>query len=246
MGQSAAVADFVASQSGLGFTNHWPHEPDVEIDVPIHGSIKIGDASNGLCGGMVFTVRDLFERRLPAFADSAPPAGSPLFRYIVHRLIDSWNLPNGVVKYYEWMNTPDGDTSLFILTHRGLSHRTIVDEWPQVKAEIDAGHPAPLGLVTVHSHNPNDLGHCHQVLAYAYDLDDSNNLTLRLYDPNTATATADQVQLSLSIASPSEPTTITHNVNIGWPIRGFFLVPYGPTDPRPVMEKFAKESAPTG
>jgi hypothetical protein len=232
MGASARVDGFVASRSGLGFRNHWPDEPDVVVHLPIHGAIKIGHASNGLCGGMVFTVRDLFERREPPFSETDPPPGdSPLFRYIVRRLIDSWNLPNGVLKYYEWMNTPDGDTKLFLLDHRGLAYRTIAEEWPQIKDVIDAGHPAPVGLVTVHSHNPNDLGHCHQVLAHGYDLNDAGLLTLHLYDPNTDAADADTVRLSLSTTSPTRATAIQHNINIGWPVRGFFLVPYGPEDP---------------
>jgi hypothetical protein len=108
---------------------------------------------------------------------------------------------------------------------------TIIDEWPAIKADIDAGHPSPLGLVTIYSINPADLGFNHQVFAYGYDLDDSNNLTLYVYDPNTSTASADNITISLPIGNPSHSTPITHNVAIGKPIRGFFRVDYTAHDP---------------
>jgi len=54
------------------------------VNIPALGNVPIGDAHNGLCGGMVFTVRDLFERNIPVPGSaSAPEHGSPLFNYIV-------------------------------------------------------------------------------------------------------------------------------------------------------------------
>ena len=44
------------------------HVPNVEIDLPGGATIPIGDAASSLCGGMAYTVRDLFEAGL------APPA----------------------------------------------------------------------------------------------------------------------------------------------------------------------------
>src|SRR6266498_6091006 len=96
-----AIPNFVASRDGLQFSNSWPSEPDLVIDLPIAGKLKIGDASNGLCGGMVYTVRDLYEAKLPAPPDATQPAAdSALYRYIVRRLFDSFDLPNGVLQYY--------------------------------------------------------------------------------------------------------------------------------------------------
>ena len=189
MGASVRVPDFVASRSGLAFANSFPSQPDISVNVPVYGKVNIGDAENGVCGGMVFTVLDLRAFDRPAFPESAPPsADSPLFHYIVRRLIDSWDLPTGVLKYLSWMNTPDGDSRVLAIPRRGVWRRTLEDEWPDVRSELDAGRLCPLGLVTVESRNPMDLGANHQVLAYGYDLDDDSHLTLHVYDPNTGPA----------------------------------------------------------
>jgi hypothetical protein len=228
-----AVPNFVASRDGLGFVNDWPAQPDLVVNLPVAGAVKIGDASNGLCGGMVSTVRDFYEAKIPTPAGPQPAAGTPLYRYIVRRLFDSFDLPGGVVKYYGWMNTPDADQSLLgltALTRHGLGWHTINEEWPQIRDDIDAGHPCPLGLVTVRSINPRDLGRCHQVLAYAYDVE-WPTLTIRLYDPNTDPSAADNCSLSLDISHPAQKTSITHNVGIPDPIRGFFRTRYDAADP---------------
>ena len=70
---SNSVPNFKPSAKGLKFTNYFPHEPDVTVDVPPLGVVTIGDAHNRLCGGMVFTVRDLFECNLPVPASASSP-----------------------------------------------------------------------------------------------------------------------------------------------------------------------------
>ena len=65
MAMSNAVPGFKASVNGLHFTNSWPPEPDIIVNVPPLGNVTIGDASNGLCGGMVYTVMDVFQAGLP-------------------------------------------------------------------------------------------------------------------------------------------------------------------------------------
>jgi len=224
------VPGFLPSANGLAFTNSWPSEPDVDVQVPVYGQVTIGDASNGLCGGMVFTVLDVFTAGLRPLQTPQPASGDPLFDYIVNRLIDSWDVPAGILKYFEWMNTPDDDTGVWIATRHGVGTRTVVAEWPAIRADLDAGHPCPLGLVTVASSNPADLGHNHQVLAYGYDLE-GTALTIKVYDPNTARSSADGVQMSLDISNPAKGAPITANINIGHPVRGFFRVEYSPKDP---------------
>ncbi len=226
----ADVPNFLPSTCGLRFTNSWPDEPDIVLNLGPMGKVKIGSASKGLCGGMVFTVLDVYSAGLAPLQDSRPPRGSPLFKYIVRRLIDSWHLPFGVLTYYQWMILPDDDNGIWFATVRGVGGRTISDEWPQIRSEIDDGRPAPLGLVTAASANPSRLGENHQVLAYGYELD-GDDLTLKVYDPNTDLAAADQVCLSLCLADPAGKSPITHNVGVDAPIRGFFRVPYSPADP---------------
>ena len=60
------LGGFVPSSHGLHYRNSWPQVPDRVIETPF-GDVGLGDASNGLCGGMAFAVADLFE------AGRAPP-----------------------------------------------------------------------------------------------------------------------------------------------------------------------------
>jgi len=251
MATHVRVPGFTPSVNGLHFVNSFASQPVIAVDMPPFGKIGIGDASNGLCGGMVFTVCDV--AATPGMApipDAAPPTeGSPLFGYIAARLIDSFDLPRlGFMKYYDWMITPDHDTGWppFFL-RRGLAWKTIVDEWPHaIRPSLDAGRLCPLGLVTVASQDPSQLGHNHQVLAYGYDLDDAENLTLLIYDPNTPQSTADDVRIAFSLADPSNTTAISHNVAIGNPIRGVMGVPYRYNDPTGLRAPAPVALAPAG
>jgi len=229
MAEQNAVADFKPSINGFHFGNSFSG-PDLTVHVPGIGTVDIGNASSGVCGGMAFAVRDFFEAKLPITADTVPPAaGSPLFTYITGRLFDSFHIPTGIMDYLYWMNTPDHDTGAWIAVRHGVAWLTIKDQWPAVKACIDSGQPCPLGLVTVYSHDPDDLCHCHVVLAYGYLLDDSGNLTISVYDPNSPDN--DAIEMSLNIANPSDNTPISHNINIGFPVRGFRALPYRWHDP---------------
>ena len=96
------------------------------------------------------------------------------------------------------------------------------DEWPKVRADIDAGHPSALGLIKVRSNDPRQLKQDHQVLAYGYDVQ-GEILKLRLYDPNQPGR--DDETLSLSIAEPSRPTAIATSPPTG-PVYAFFRVRY--------------------
>src|SRR5207249_11786535 len=148
--------------------------------------------------------------RSPVRPAPEPAAGTPLYVSFVRRPFASFDTPGGVGKYSACMNTPDAARSLMARTRHGIAWRTINEEWPQIRDDIDAGHPCPLGLVTVRSINPRDLGRCHQVLAYAYDLE-WPTLTTRVYDPNTDPAAADECSLALDLSHPCEKTPITHN-----------------------------------
>ena len=225
---TASVPGFAPSRHALRFTNAFPPAPAVTLDLGPAGVLGIGDASNGLCGGMVLAVRDLFEAWLtPPEADQPPAAGSPLFRYLVRRLIDSWDVPGGVLRYLRWMLTPDGDAGVGPFAVHGVAHMTILEQLPHVRAEIDEGRLCPLGLVTQHSADVGRLGRNHQVLAYGYALD-GDLLTLSVYDPNTSLAGADDVRITLSVAGPHRATPVRHNVNLPEPVRGFFISRYRP------------------
>jgi len=194
-------------------------------------SIPIGDASNGLCGGMAFAARDYFEAgRMPP-ADTAAPGEGRLFDFLCERLFDSFDLPMGPARYLELMSPLLADGESFwsragLLPH-GRAWRTIRDEWPKVRADIDAGHPSPLGLIKVKSSDPRQLKQDHQVLVYGYDLT-GGVLTLRLYDPNQPGR--DDVMLSLSLVDPTRPAAITPSPPTG-AVYAFFRVAYAVVSP---------------
>jgi hypothetical protein len=215
---TASVPDFLPSSRGLRFSNHFPPGIAVTtVSIPGLGwSIPVGDASNGVCGGMVYTVMDLYlaEPRLPVWADVEPPmADSARTRYVTDRLVDSFALSRGlssnVARYLALMSTPDRDAWFIDGVGSVIARR----EWPKVKADIDAGCPSPLGLVAGGRVWPTDfaskarmLGHCHQVLAYAYEVDEEQRLTLRVYDPNDPGA--DESTVEVALADPDSGCTV--------------------------------------
>jgi hypothetical protein len=231
-----AVSGFLPSTSGFHFSNSgFPHVPDIKIDI-FGEQIAIGDAANGLCGGMVFAARDYFEAGIPIPSDTTNPSSGPLFDYIVRRLFDSFNLllppplppvplipftfftPTppfgpGPLTYMHLMNPalPDHETvvSTIGFAWRGRAWVMIHDEWPKIKADIDSGHLSPIALVEIKSLDPSRMGENHQVLAYGYDLD-GTDLMIRLYDPNYPEN--DSVSMSLSIARPENTTSVSNSV----------------------------------
>jgi hypothetical protein len=226
------VPGFLPSVSGFRFRNSFSRVPLRRIGIPDVLSVPIGDASNGLCGGMAFAARDFFELRLSPPADTAAPSDGPLFDYLVERLFDSFNLPLGPARYLELMNPvmQNGETfwSRLGLAPHGRAWRMARQEWPRIRAEIDGGHPSPLGLVRVRSTNPFALKENHQVLAFGYDLEGSV-LTLRLYDPNRPGR--DDVTLSLDMRPPLDDVPIA--TAAGSRVFSFFRVAYTPATPPP-------------
>jgi hypothetical protein len=228
---SNVVEGFLPSSSGFRFANDFPHVPVRRIGIPGVISIPIGDASNGLCGGMVFAARDYFEAGRQPPPDTAAPGEGALFDYLVKRLFDSFDLPMGPARYLALMSPAisDGETLLSRLGigPHGRAWRMIIEEWPKVQLDIDRGHPSPLGLVKVKSIDPMDLKHDHQVLAYGYDVA-AATLTLRLYDPNQPGR--DDVTMSLDLNHPSQSTSVTTSPPDP-PVYAFFRVGYTPAVP---------------
>jgi len=179
---------------------------------------------------MAFTVADLFLAGPRPPEDVNPPDGATLlFSYLAARLLASFNIPGGVLTYYYWANTPNHDTGIWPVIRPGLAHMTIQDQIPQITKSIDANVPSTLGLVTVYSLNPGNLGECHQVLAYGYGRNGAR-ITFKVYDPNSPNN--DDIFISLNTDNPPHTTQIDHNVAIeGNPIRGFFYTQYSKMDP---------------
>ena len=204
------VTGFAPATHGFHFANNFPQVPDYQINIA-GANIAIGDASNGLCGGMAFAVRDLFEagQLPPDWTD--PPASGPLFNFLARRLMDSFELPVGPLRYYGLMSPalPDHETwaSQAGLAPRGRAWVAIAEEWPKIRAGLDAGRLMPMALILVKSADPALMGHNHQVLAWGYDLD-GTDLAIRVYDPNYPNDATGRVELS--IANPLATTQMRH------------------------------------
>lgn len=226
------VAGFLPSISGFRFANSFPDLPIRRVGVPGVVSLSIGDASAGLCGGMAFAVRDYFEAgRAPPNLE-IPPTEGELFNYLVTRLFDSFDLPFGPRRYLELMSPlrSDGETfwSRLGLAPHGRAWVMIRDEWPKIRADLDAGYPCPLGLVRVESANPFDLGKNHQVLAYGYQILD-RTVAFRLYDPNLPSR--DDVTLSVNMADARRPARAALSPPGGAPVFAYFRTPYSRVEP---------------
>lgn len=222
---SRRVLGFLPSTNGLHFSNDFAPEPLFRVGLG-RATISIGNAADGLCGGMVFAVRDLFEHRLRPPPNRTPPqSGTKLFGYLLGRLLASFNLPVGPLRYWLWQILPAGDR----FGVRGLAWRAIRGHWPKIQADIDSGRPSALGLVRTRSINPLVLGRNHQVLAYGYDLDEGGDgLVIHVYDPNHPDD--DHCAFSLSVADPTRATPIDY-VGGELPVRGFFRTRFRPKDP---------------
>jgi hypothetical protein len=71
------VPGFLPSNAGLRFPNSFPRVPVRRIGIPGVLSIPLGDASNGLCGGMAFAARDYFEADRPLRRTTHLPTRAP-------------------------------------------------------------------------------------------------------------------------------------------------------------------------
>jgi hypothetical protein len=261
----SAVPGFLPSARAFRFTNSFPAQPLLGVSLPgTPWGIGIGDASRGLCGGMIFAVRDLFESGIEPPPDTVPPCpGSPLYAYLVRRLFASFDLPRGVARYYGLMRGPDTRPRL---RGSGGGRCSLAEEWPRIRLDLDAGLLSPIGIITVRSADPRRLGLNHQVLAYAY-CQVGTAVTLRVHDPNTPLARADDVTMSFDLAHAAGPidlgeagagqaagsprqaagfVRITHSIAIGGrPVRAFFHSLYRWADPRPALRR-PQGDQPTG
>lgn len=217
----SAVPDFLPTRHGLHFANRFPPGPTIRVGPLDPRWIGVGDAKDGLCGGMVFTARDLFEAGVGVPLDREPPAnGSPRFKSIVRRQVQS----------LDWMRLP---FRFWLKSALGASFGgdrarvTYEKDWPKVRRQIDEGRLVMIGLVRVGGWNPFRLTGNHQVMAYGY-AEDGQGVTLRIYDPNWPDR--DDVTVTLHLDPALRPTGLEQST--GEPVLGWFVAPYSPADPR--------------
>lgn len=181
----------------------------------------------GLCGGMAFVVADRFTRGEPApaalarpaapaaLAEDAPPAfGTPLFREVVDRQFDSFGRLFQVPARFA-LAAFEGD-------RRRLRHAVTV-AWPRIRAEIDTGRLAMVGLVRRSglALAAPDFGH--QVVAYQYS-SSPERVSIGIYDPNHPGD--DTVELVLERGAGGE---ISLAQSTGEPLLGLLALPWQPS-----------------
>ena len=228
-----AVPGFLPSVHGLRFANDFAPGPTVRLAALDSRRLGFGDAAAGLCGGMALTARDLFEAGVPVPADTTPPAnGTPRFRALVRRQVESLDWFRVPLRYLDLQALrPDPPRGLArILGREPPRVVAVLEEWPEIRREIDAGRPSVVGLIRWSGLNPRALTRNHQVLAWAYTAD-GGSIAIRVYDPNHPGR--DDVELRVSIDTHADPRLpwrdrIRLAQSTGEPLLGFFRQPYPP------------------
>jgi hypothetical protein len=224
----ARVANFLPSTGGLHFANAFPHQRTVRLGVgPV--AVRVGDAANGLCGGMAFTARDLFEAGDPPPPDRECPAGGTArFQYLVDRQVDSFDLGRVPLRFYDLMafRGPSPGPLARLLGRKSHAAVMVRDEWPRIRADIDAGRLSMVGLVRIASRDPRRLGENHQVACYGYSFD-PGHLVLAVYDPNHPDD--DSVEIRLIVDDSRSTAGVEYSA--GEALVCFFRAPYSPKDP---------------
>jgi hypothetical protein len=215
------VAGFLPSTHGFHFANAWPPGPTVRFGPLDPRVVGVGDASAGLCGGMVYTIADLFAAGVPVPPDRQPPVnGSPRFNSIVRRQVESLAWLTVPVRF--WLRMAIGGS------FGGDRARSTLDrEWPTAKAVLDDGRLVPIGLIRLAATDPRALTKNHQVVAWGY-VEDGQAITLRLYDPNWPDR--DDVTVAIHLDNALRPSGLSQST--GEPLLGWFVLPYAPADPR--------------
>ncbi len=160
---SNAVAGFLPSVHGLHFANRFESGPTVKLGFIDPRMVGVGDASAGLCGGMSVFVQERFAAGQPIPADVVAPAnGSPLFQMLVRRQVQSLDWLRGPMRFW-FMGLRGGDWA---------RTRSLTVEWPRIRATIDQGRLALVGLVRHEGWNPWNLTESHTVVAFGYSIAD--------------------------------------------------------------------------
>lgn len=215
------VPGFDVARNGFPFANSFPMSafPVQEI-----AGIRLTSSVFGLCGGMVYAARDYFEAGKPPPGTAAPPIGGPLFDYLWRRLIDSFNLPFGSgspTHYLHLMSPalPDAGAPAF-LTPASRAWVMVNEQWPRIRATIDANCLCPIALVTSKTTDPTKIFDNHQVLVFGYEVR-GTDVTLLIYDPNRV---AQEQTLRFSTANTNALVQVTYSALA--PVLCFFATDY--------------------
>ncbi len=166
----------------------------------------------GLCGGMCLAALDYYYAGRPIPEDNLPPRpGSPLFRYLLRRQLDSYAGLRLPLRVLRWMWCRD----------RHLDRLTLA-EFERLRVHLDGGAPMP--LVLIRARGLADPTVNHQVLAIGYTWEPlTSRAAIFLYDPNHPTA---QPTLAFTVTPNKRVSGLSQST--GEPLRGFSLGYYRP------------------
>ena len=210
---SRADTRFDPERHGFRFVNHFVLSPTVPL---IGGrNLRLGQRVIGLCGGMCLGALDYYHAGLPIPAIDRPPdPGTPLYRYLLQRQIDSLAHPAVPTKLARWMLRDD----------LRLAQLTARNEFPRVQRSLDRGEPVVLLLLR--EKRLRQIQENHQVIATGYTYDPvSDRLTLSVYDPNHPLP-AQEVEITVTLPDPDVEHVLQQST--GERLRGFFLQRYRP------------------
>ena len=120
---------------------------------------------------------------------------------------------------------PDRRAHMYVIGKTGTGKSTFLETL--IRQDIDAGILSPMALIRIKSHDPFDMGHNHQVLAYGYELESELSGMLYVYDmncPGVGQTMAFDLRGDRLTAVESCPRE-------GNPLRGFFCEIYVPGTP---------------
>ncbi len=221
--RATSLPGFQPSRHGFQFANRWPAGPVFQFHA---GYLRagIGEAADGLCGGMCFAAADRFLRGEPIPPGSdAPEPASALFHEIARRQLDSLDhLAVAPIRFWS--------AAAMLATGRWTAARQAA-EWRRLCRDIDLGRPAMAGLVRSAGVNPLRLTTDHQVLGFAYEATAENG-RLRIYDPNHPGA--DDVEIRIRRASAPQRPVVMLAQSTGEPLLAVLRLPYQPPAGSPV------------
>ena len=236
---SVRVPGFTPKTNGFHFANAFPPNPIRTFKLGNVATLNVGDVANGLCGGMSFAMRDIFEDGLRPPPDTAPPpGGTAQHAYIVDRQIDSFQKGIVPLRFFKLMS-PDRPAreplwaealGMIGIDRHSRTWGMVKVEWPGIRAELDAGRLVVLGLVRIIGRDTGLLGMNHQVVAYGYDLD-GTKVTLRIADPNWPDD--EDVTLTFDTADPRGEIQPAWSKPRDRPVVSFFRAPYAFKVPEP-------------
>jgi hypothetical protein len=233
------AVNFLPSRDSFKFPNRFSGY-FLPYSMPAFLSSRKISSKYGLCGGMCAAVYDflLAGRAIPQVVE-VPKQGTRLQRYLFRRQMDSLGgLGQQAIKVAQWTVLPS-DTMI------GTMRRT-ADEFNQLRVKLDQGNLVILALIYEHATTFKELSrrifNNHQVLAWAYQEDAQNVITIQIYDPNLPGH--DDVALrSAPVMLGEEESPAGADPVIGLEstevvggesyreVRGYFEMPYSPVHP---------------